>query len=66
MKENTKLKHKIMNKPNTVLTIISFLLPILGYILFFIKKDDEPEAASTYLWAAIGGSILGVIMALGA
>lgn len=54
------------NDGNFVLAIISFLIPILGYILFFVKKDDEPGAASTYLWAAIGGSILGVITALSA
>lgn len=54
------------NDGNTVLAIISFFLPILGYILFFVKKDDEPEAASTYLWAAVGGSIIGVIAALSA
>lgn len=46
---------------NTVLAIISFLLPILGFVLFFVKRDDAPEAASTYLWAAVGGFVLALV-----
>lgn len=52
------------NKPNPLLIILSVLLPIIGYVLFFTKKDNEPTAASGYLWAAIGGSIVGILLVL--
>lgn len=47
---------------NPILIIISILLPIVGYVLFFVKKDDEPEIAKTYLYAALGGSVVGLLI----
>ena len=52
------------NNANPLLIILSVLVPIVGYILFFIKKDDEPTAAGSYLWSAIGGSVIGVLLML--
>ncbi len=51
-------------KANALLVIISVLLPFVGYIMFFVKKDEVPEAAKTYLYAAIGGSICGILFML--
>lgn len=50
------------NQASAILIILSALLPIIGYVLFFVKKDDEPDAAKTYLWCAIAGSIIGIIL----
>lgn len=52
-----------MKNVNPLLMIISVLLPLVGYILFFVKKDKEPDVASAYLWSAIGGSVVGLLIA---
>lgn len=52
------------NKTNAGLVIISVLLPIVGYILYFVKREEEPDAAKNYLWSAIAGSIVGLIITL--
>lgn len=50
------------NKASGVLIVLSVLLPIVGYVLFFVKRDGEPDAAKQYLWSAIGGSVVGLII----
>lgn len=50
------------NKSNGVLIVLSVLLPIIGYVLYFVKREDEPDAAKQYLWSAIGGSVVGLIL----
>lgn len=52
------------NKANGILVILSVLLPIVGYVLFFVKRTEEPDAAKNYLWSAIAGSVVGVMLAL--
>lgn len=52
------------NKPNGLVVVLSVLIPLVGYILYFSKKDEQPDAAKSYLWAAIAGSIIGLIVAL--
>ncbi len=49
---------------NNVLAIISFLVPLIGFILFFAKQENNPDAAEVYLWSAIGGFILGLCVFL--
>lgn len=49
-----------MKNANNVLAIISFLVPLIGIILFFAKQENQPEAAEVYLWSAIGGFIIGL------
>ena len=51
-------------KTNVILVVLSVLLPIIGYVLFFVKREDDPEAAKNYLYAAIGGSVVGLILAM--
>lgn len=41
--------------------IFSFLMPIVGVILYFTKKD-EIENASYYLWAAGISFVIGMII----
>lgn len=45
--------------------ILSVLIPIVGLVLFFVKKADEPDAAKAYLGACIGGAIIGFIIGMG-
>lgn len=53
-----------MKNANIWLAIISFLIPIVGVVLFFVKKNDDAEAAKSYLYAAIAGFVLGLILAI--
>jgi hypothetical protein len=53
------------NRTNAGLVILSVLLPIVGYVLFFVKREKEPDAARNYLWSAVAGSVVGVLLALG-
>ncbi len=52
------------NKPNGLVVVLSVLLPLVGYVLFFVKKDEQPDAAKAYLWAAVAGSVVGILLAL--
>ena len=52
------------NKPNGLVVVLSVLVPLVGYILYFVKKDEQPDAAKGYLWAAIAGSVIGLIVVL--
>lgn len=53
-----------MKNANIWLVILSFLFPIVGVILYFVKKNEEAEAAQSYLYAGIAGFVLGLIFAL--
>lgn len=49
-------------KPKILLKILSFLFPIVGIILFFIKKKDCKKIAKSYLKSAIAGIAVGIII----
>lgn len=48
-------------KAGVVALIFSFLFPLVGIICYFVNKK-EVENASAYLWAALGGFILGIFL----
>ena len=48
-------------KPNKVLLGLSFIFPIVGFYLFFIKEKEE---GIMYLSSAISGVILGFVLAI--
>lgn len=54
------------NKPKEELgiplTIISFCIPLVGAILYFVHKGESPGKANTACYAAIGGLVLGIII----
>ena len=54
----------LQNTTKVGLVILSVLLPIAGYILYFAKKDEQSEAARNYLVSAIVGSVLGILLML--
>ena len=39
----------------TWMNVLCFLIPIVGLILYFVKKNEYPNTAKSYLtWAAVG------------
>lgn len=47
-------------RAGTMALIFSFLIPLVGIICYFSNKK-EVENASAYLYAALGGFVLGMI-----
>lgn len=45
--------------------ICSFLIPLIGIICYFVNKN-KVEKASSYLFAALGGFLVGFILRLSA
>lgn len=48
------------NKVSTLLVIISFLIPIVGIILYFVKKNEGNAGA--YLTAGVIGFVLNLLL----
>lgn len=48
-------------RAGVIALIFSFLFPIIGIICYFVNKD-KVENASAYLYSALGGFILGLIL----
>lgn len=50
------------DKPDTALNVVSFFIPIVGIILYFVEKDKKPLKAKAALkWSLIS---IGVVVAL--
>ncbi len=47
---------------STILKVVSFCIPLVGGILWFVKKDDEPVAAKSAGKLALFGLALGIIL----
>lgn len=45
-------------KTNVFIAILSFLIPIVGIVLYFVKKNDTLEVAKNYLYAGFGFNLL--------
>lgn len=48
-------------KAGTVALIFSFIMPLIGIICYFENKKDV-ENPSAYLYAALGGFVLSIIL----
>ncbi len=48
----------------TGLTVLAFLIPLAGAIIYFIKKDKEPASAKTACNAALAGFAVGIVLNL--
>ena len=46
------------------LVVLSFIFPFVGWILYFVKNDDNPSAARLYGICGIAGFIIGLILAI--
>lgn len=47
---------------STPLKVISFCIPLVGGILYFVKKDNEPVAAKSACNMALIGLAVGIIL----
>lgn len=47
---------------STILKVVSFCIPLVGLILYFVKKDKEPVAAKSAGKFALIGFIIGVVL----
>ena len=50
-----------MSTKTILLAILSFILPIVGIILYFVMKNKEAETAQYCLYAAIAAIAIGFI-----
>ncbi len=48
-------------KAGTVALIFSFLMPIVDIICYFVNRKEVVNASS-YLYAALGGFVVGIIL----
>lgn len=48
------------------LKILSFCIPLVGAILYFVKKGDEPKAAKDACTFALIGLVVGIVLNVGA
>ena len=53
-----------MSTKTIVLAILSFFIPIVGIILYFVYKGKEAETAQYCLYAALCSIALGLIAGL--
>ena len=47
---------------STILKVVSFCIPLVGGILWFVKKDDEPVAAASAGKLALIGFGIGIVL----
>ncbi len=50
-----------VEKAGVFALICSFLFPLVGIICYFVNKKTVKDASS-YLWAALGGFVLSIIV----
>ena len=42
--------------------LVSFLIPLIGFILYGANSKKNPNAAEKYLWWSISGFVIGIIL----
>ncbi|MBZ0202008.1 MAG: hypothetical protein IT281_06820 [Ignavibacteria bacterium] len=47
---------------SVILKIVSFCIPLVGAIIWFLKKDKEPKAAKSACTFALIGFAVGIII----
>ncbi len=50
-----------MSAKTIILAVLSFFIPIVGIILYFVMKNKEAETAQYCLYAAIAAIAIGLI-----
>lgn len=53
-----------VDEPSTLLKVVSFLIPLVGLILFIVMNDSQPISAKAYGKFALIGFIIGVVLIL--
>ncbi|MCE1168926.1 MAG: zinc-ribbon domain-containing protein [Sphingobacteriia bacterium] len=49
---------------NILYAILSFVIPLVGFVLYFTNKDDSKNKANTYLVCGIIGFVFGLLFYL--
>lgn len=53
------------DKPDTALNVLSFFIPILGLVLYFVEKDTKPNKAKAALkWSLVSWGVTAVFFVL--
>lgn len=52
----------VSEEPGCLLNGLSFLFPIVGVVLYFMKKDTDPQSAKSYITYALAGFITGIVL----
>lgn len=52
------------DKANVGLIILSIFIPLAGFILYFVKKKEEPKAAKSYGLAALIMFIINIVLSI--
>ena len=50
------------DKPGCFMNGLCFLIPLLGLILYFVKKKEQPQCAKSYLTWAIVGFVINLVL----
>lgn len=50
-----------MSIKSILLAVLSFIIPIVGIVLYFVYKEKEAETAKYCLYAALASIALGLI-----
>jgi hypothetical protein len=64
MIKELRTNESTVDMPNTILNVISFLIPLVGAIIYFSSKADYPIKAKAAGRAALFGLALGVALNL--
>jgi hypothetical protein len=62
--ENTQNQSPNTEKLGVLLSIVCFLIPLVGLILYFVYKTDKPAKSKGACYAALAGFIVGVVINL--
>ncbi|MFC4740903.1 hypothetical protein ACFO3U_12950 [Flavobacterium ponti] len=62
MSENfNEFEQKPKDELSTGLKVLSFCIPLAGAIIYFTKKEKEPNAAQSACYAALIGMAVGLV-----
>lgn len=50
------------DSPGCLMNGLCFIIPLVGFILYFVKKDQKPISAKSYLTWSIAGLVLNIIL----
>lgn len=50
------------DKPSIGLCILSFFIPLVGIILFFVQKAEKPISAKRYLIVAVVAIVISIVV----
>lgn len=54
-----------VDKPDTLINVLSFFIPILGLVMYFVERDKKPIKAKAALkWALISWAVSAVLVVL--